>query len=110
MPTSSTIPGKGTASAYSAIRRLEADEGGSDQACCGAEIGAHDAHLVAHRPQRLASHHLLRRRGDVLPGSDAEAAADHDQLRLEDVRERAHRRTEMAADVDEDLQSLLVTL
>src|SRR3954454_22515710 len=110
MPTLSRIPSKGTASANSAIRRLEADEGGADQPRRGPEVGTHDAHFVPHRPQRLAPHHLLRRRGDVFPGGDAESAAEHDQLRLEDVPERAHRRAEMTADVGKDLESLFVAL
>src|SRR4051794_38022711 len=104
MPIVSTIPSKGTASANSAIRSLEADEGGSDQAGGGPEVGTHHAHFVPHRPQRLAPHHLLSRRSDVFPGGDAEPAAEHDQLRLEDVRERPHRGAEMATDVGEDLE------
>src|SRR4051794_29596514 len=110
MPTVSTIPSNGTASANSAIRRLEADEGGADQARRGPEVGAHDAHLVPHRTHRPAPHPPPRRRGDVSPGGAADPAAEHDQPGLEDVRERAHRRAEMVSDVGEDLESLFVAL
>jgi len=58
--------------------------------------------VIAHGAQRLTLHHLHRARDHVLPRGDAEAAADHDQLRLEDVREGAHAGAEVAADLGED--------
>src|SRR5213075_1284058 len=67
IPTFSTRPGNGTASANSAIRRFEADERGADQPGRGAELRAHHAHPVAHRPQRLPAQHLFGRPDQMLP-------------------------------------------
>src|SRR4051794_9293646 len=109
-PTVSTSPGNGTASANSAIGGFEADEPGADQAGRRPELRPHDLHLVTHRAQRLAAQDPLRRRNQVVPRSDAEAAADHDQRGLEDVGERAHRRAEVLADLGDDRARLLVAL
>src|SRR3954451_12646312 len=89
---------------------VEADECGADRACGGSELRGDDAYPVAHGTERLALHDLERRRDQVLPAGDAEAAADDDQLRGEDVREGSHRRAEVAADVGKDLARLTVAL
>src|SRR5579864_166304 len=90
------------------VERLERDERRADQSRRGPELGPQDAHLVAHWTKRLAAHDLLGGRHDVIPRRDAEAAADDHHLRLEDVRERAHARAQVAADVGEDRPRRLV--
>src|SRR3954453_10602327 len=89
---------------------VEADECGADRACGGSELCGDDAYPVAHGTERLALHDLERRRDQELPAGDAEAPADDDQLRREDVREGSHRRAEVAADVGKDLARLTVAL
>ena len=58
--------------------------------------------VVAGTRQRLALHDLARRIENEFAGR-SEAAADDDELRVEDVHERADARPEMAADAVEDL-------
>src|SRR5215471_9654335 len=91
-PTGSTRPGKGTASANLAIGGFEADEGGADEACGRTELGFRQPHRAAHRLQRLAPHDFLGGLEQVLVRRDAEAAAEDDELRPEDVDERAETR------------------
>ena len=58
-----------------------------------------EPHGAAHRLERLAPRDLLRRPAQVVEGGDAEAAAEHDELRPEDVDEGADAGAEVAADL-----------
>ena len=79
-----------TASGTGYPQRLERDERGADQprrVPSSARATRTSSRIGA---QRLAPHHLARRPEQLLPRGDAEAAADHDHVRLEQVHERAH--------------------
>src|SRR5207253_7798798 len=92
------------------VQRLEPDEGGADQARGGAELRLRKPEGAAHRLERLAPRHLLGRTTEVVVGGDAEAAAEDDELRAEDVDEGPDAGAEVAAHLLEQLPRLRVAL
>ena len=87
--------------------RLERDEPGADHAGHRPELGDREPHPLAGRRERLAQHHLAHRPEQQLACRDAEAAADHDHVGIEEVDERPDRRAEVAADLLERRMPLL---
>src|SRR5882762_1555643 len=81
---------------------VEGDEAGADEARGGPELCAHDRHSVARPRERFTAQDLARGVEHEVAGS-REAAADHDQLRIEDVHEAADTGAEVAADAVENL-------
>ena len=92
------------------VERLERDEGRSDDARSRTERAG--TTCTRSRPGGSASRRITSRAGleQEVVGRLAEAAADHDQLRVEDVDERAERRAEAPSDRVEHLQRTLLPL
>ena len=78
-----------------------ADERGAHEARLGPELRRHDAERRVRGCERLAAGGVLGRREHELAGRLPEAAADEDDLGIEEVRERADRCAEERADLGE---------
>src|SRR6266566_6542597 len=81
---------------------VERNEAGADQARGGPELRADDRHSITRSRERFTAQDLARGVEHEVAGS-RKAAADHDQLRVEDVHEAADAGAEVAADAVENL-------
>lgn len=80
------------------VERLEADEPRADEPGIVTERRLHDPERAIRGVERLLPGGRSDRRGQDLPGRHPEAAAHDDDLRREDVRERADRDAEVVPD------------
>ena len=83
------------------VERLERDERCPDQAGFVAELGFDDPERLVGGLDRLGPGRDPRRLEHEVAGGGAEAASDDDDVRVEDVDERADRGTEQPADLGE---------
>src|SRR6185437_17029902 len=90
------------------VQRLEADHPGADHTRIVPELRKHDPNGVATRLEGVALDDLTSRGTQEVERGFPEAAADHDQLRLERVHVRRHRGADVAADPGEQRHGLVV--
>ena len=91
------------------MQRLEADEPSADQARLDTEQSRDDPDLVPRRRERALRHDPPGRLEEEVAGT-REAAADHDELRIEDVHEASNAHAEVEADVIEHLAGIAGTV
>src|SRR5713101_1572051 len=81
---------------------VEGDETGAEQARSRPELCAHDRHSVARAGERFTPQNLARRM-EYEVACGREPAADHDEVRVEDVHEAADAGAEVTADAVKNL-------